>query len=164
MLKGLKIKPLFSALCGLALLACSPKVLPPVIQIRDSVRVEIRDRIVHDTVSFEVPVIIERNMTRDTTSHLENDWAKSDASLTDGFLSHSLETKGQTVYVPVAYPVHDTLFVEKEAQETIITKEVERELTWWQKARLRGFWWLALGLVAALAWIFRKPLLRLLKL
>lgn len=159
MLRGPEITVIFLALC-----ACSPKVLPPVIQIRDSVRVEIRDRIVHDTVSFEVPVIIERNMTRDTSSHLENDWAKSDASLVDGFLSHSLETKGQTVYVPVAYPVHDTLIVEKEAQETIITKEVERELTWWQKARLRGFWWLLAASLLLALWTWRKPLLRLLKL
>ena len=164
MLKGPKIKPLFLALCGLALLACSPKVLPPVIQIRDSVRVEIRDRIVHDTVSFEVPVIIERNMTRDTTSHLENDWAKSDASLVDGFLSHSLETKGQTVYIPVQVPVHDTLYIEKSAQETIIEKEVEKPLTWWQKARLRTWWCLLTATLLLALWTWRKPLLRLLKL
>lgn len=158
-MKGPEIGAIFLALC-----ACSPKILPPVIEYRDSVRVEIRERIVHDTVTFEVPVIKEKNVTRDTTSHLENDWAKSDASLIDGFLEHSLETKGRTVYVPVAVPVHDTIYVEKEAVETIITKEVEKPLTLWQKARLRAFWWLLAGFVACLFWIFRKPMLRILKL
>lgn len=157
--KGPKIAIIFLALC-----ACSPKVLPPVIQIRDSVRVEIRDRIVHDTVSFEVPVIIEKNMTRDTTSHLENDWAESDASLVDGFLEHTLKTKGHTVYIPVQVPVHDTLWREKSAQETIITKEVEKPLSWWQRARLRAFWWLLAAVLLLAAWIGRKPLLRILKL
>lgn len=160
-MKGPIKTAIFLALC---VCSCSPKVLPPVVQIRDSIRVEIRDRVVHDTVSFEVPVIIERNMTRDTTSHLENAWAQSDASLVDGFLSHSLETKGQTVYIPVTTYVHDTLIVEKEAQETVITKEVERDFTWWEKARLRAFGWLLAGLAACLLWIFRKPLLALLKL
>jgi hypothetical protein len=135
-----------------------------VVVYRDSVRVEVHERLIHDTVSFEVPVIIEKNVTRDTASHLENDWAKSDASLIDGFLEHTLETKGRTVYVPVKVPVHDTLWREKSAQETIITREVEKPLTWWQRARLRAFWWLLAGLVACLFWIFRKPMLRILKL
>ena len=125
---------------------------------------EIRERLVYDTVKVEVPKVVERIVTRDTSSHLENDWAMSDASVSDGFLSHSLETKPHTVYVPVAVPVHDTTYIEKEAQETIIEKEVEKPLTWWQKTRLGAFWWLLGGLVACLAWIFRKPLLKLMSL
>ena len=148
MLKGPEITVIFLALC-----ACSPKVLPPVVQIRDSVRVEIRARIVHDTVSFEVPVIIERNMTRDTSSHLENDWAKSDASLVDGFLEHTLETKGQTVYIPVQVTVHDTVTVEKQAE--IRTEYIERDLTEKEKRLIRrgraAGWALALLAIAGLA-------------
>ena len=153
-----------AALVALGLSACCPKHYQPQVVYRDSVRVEIRERLVYDTVKVEVPKVVERIVTRDTASHLENDWAMSDASVSDGFLSHSLETKPHTVYVPVAVPVHDTTYIEKEAQETIIEKEVEKPLTWWQKARLGAFWWLLGGLVACLAWIFRKPLLKLLSL
>ena len=140
-------------LCGLALSACSPKVLPPVIEYRDSVRVEVHERLVHDTVSFEVPVIIEKNVTRDTASHLENAWAKSDASLIDGFLEHTLETKGQTVYIPVQVTVHDTVTVEKLAETR--TEYIERDLTEKEKRLIRRGravgWVLALLAIAGLA-------------
>ena len=153
MLKGPKIATIFLVLC-----ACSPKVLPPVVQIRDSVRVEIRDRIVHDTVSFEVPVIIEKNVTRDTASHLENAWAKSDASLIDGFLEHSLETKGQTVYIPVQVTVQDTVTVEKQAE--IRTEYIERDLTEKEKRLIRrgraAGWVLALLAAAGVAAVALK--------
>jgi len=153
MLKGPQITLLFLALC-----ACSPKVLPPVIQIRDSIR--IRDRIVHDTVSFEVPVIIEKNVTRDTVSHLENAWAKSDATLQDGFLWHTLETKGQTVYIPVTTYVHDTLIVEKE--QRIDTVQVEKALTPRQERLIKrgkaATWALVLLCVGALAAVVLKLL------
>lgn len=146
----------------LALCSCSPKHYPQVVY-RDSIRVEIRERLVHDTVKVEVPKIVERNVTRDTASHLENDWALSDASVSDGFLYHSLETKPHTVYVPVEVPVHDTTYIEKEAQTITVTKEVEKPLTGWQRFRLRAFWWLLLGLAGCLVWIFRKPIFSLLK-
>ena len=146
----------------LAVASCCPKHYPQIVY-RDSIRVEIRERIVYDTVKVEVPKIVEKNVTRDTVSHLENDWALSDAELKDGFLWHSLETKGQTVYVPVQVPVHDTTYIEKEAQETIITKEVEKPLTKWQKARLDGFWWLLATVLAALVYFLRKPILSLIR-
>lgn len=147
----------------LALCACSPRVLPPITVYRDSVRVEVRERIVHDTVPFEVPIIVEKNVTKDTTSHLENDWAKSDAELKDGYLWHSLETKGKTVYVPVQVLVHDTLFVEKESAEKPQEVIVEKPLSWWQKARMRAFWPLLLALLAAAVYLFRKPILSMLR-
>ena len=155
--KGPEITLLFLVLC-----ACSPKVLPPTSHT-DSVRVEIRERLVHDTVKFEVPVIKEKNVTRDTASHLENEWAQSDAEVKDGFLWHSLETKPHTVYVPVEVPVHDTTYIEKEAVETVITKEVEKPLTGWQKARIGAFWWLLILSVSLLIYTFRKPILTLLR-
>ena len=149
---------IFAVLCNLALLACSPKVLPPVIQIRDSIRVEVHDRIVHDTVSFEVPVIIEKNVTRDTTSHLENDWAKSDASLVDGFLEHTLETKGRTVYIPIQVPVHDTTYIERFSESK--TEYIERDLTEKKKRLIRrgraAGWALALLAIAGVAAVALK--------
>lgn len=160
-MKGPEIGAIFLALC-----ACSPKILPPpdTTSSSDSVQIEIHEYFIHDSIPYEVPVIIEKNMTRDTTSHLENDWAESDASLVDGFLEHTLKTKGRTVYLPVLVPVHDTLWREKSAKEIIIPKEVEREFTWWERARLRAFWWLLAAVLLLATWIWRKPLLRILKL
>lgn len=126
------------ASCGI----CKPK---PVIEYRDSVRVEYRDRIVHDTATFEIPVIVEKNVTRDTSSHLENPYAKSDAVISDGFLWHSLESIPQTIEAPVEVHVTDTLIIEKEAQ--VIKKEVEMKLSWWQEFRIDAFWWLVLALI-----------------
>ena len=145
-------------ICILILAACSPKVLPPVIEYRDSVRVEVHERIVHDTVSFEVPVIIEKNVTRDTSSHLENEWAESDASLVDGFLEHTLKTKGRTVYIPIQVPVHDTTYIEHSSQ--IQTEYVERDLTEREKRLIRrgkaAGWVLALLVAAGVAAVALK--------
>lgn len=141
--------------------SCS--VQKPTVVYRDSVRVEYRDREVHDTAYFEVPIEIEKIVTRDTASCLENKWARSEASVSGGFLSHSLATKPQTVPVPVTVHVTDTLIVEKEAQEVEVVKEVEKPLTWWQNFRLKGFWWLLAGLVGCIVWIFRKPILSFIK-
>lgn len=142
--------------------SCCPKHYPQIVY-RDSVRVEVRDRVVHDTVTFEVPVVIEKNVTKDTVSHLENDWAMSDAELKGGLLWHSLETKGQTVYIPVTTIVHDTLMVEKEAVETIKEVKVEKPLSWSQRTKLGAFWWLLAACVALLIYTFRKPILTLLR-
>ena len=77
-----------------------------------------------------MPVIRQVNVTRDTSSHLENDYASSDASIVDGNLRHSLESKSQKILVPVEVVVHDTTVVEKQAQ-TII-QEVPEQISKWQ--------------------------------
>lgn len=128
-----------AALVGL-LFSCSPKVIPPASV--ESTKVIVRDRIVHDTIPFVVEREVVRNVTRDTSSHLENTYAESDAVVSGGVLSHSLQTKPQTIKVPVNVYVHDTVTV-KEKAETII-KEVERDLTWWQKTKMNLFWVFAL--------------------
>ena len=63
--------------------------------------------------------------------------------------------------------VHDTtslVRIDSVAVETVKEVEVVQPLTWWQTARIRAFWYRLAGLAAALLWIFRKPLLNLLKL
>ena len=105
----------------------------------DSTRVEVRTitQTIHDTAYIELPVFVERNVTRDTTSTLENPYAKSEASITDGLLSHSLQTK------PVKHPVQ----IEKEIvyrdsliyRDRIVTNTVEvpAELTPWQSFKMK---------------------------
>ena len=76
-----------------------------------------------DTVFLEVPKIVEKVVTKDTTSVLENNYAKSEVSISDGLLAHSLETK------PVKQPV-----------------EVEKPLTEWQSFKMAMGGWM-LGLI-----------------
>ena len=67
------------------LFSCSPKIVEKI-----ETKVEYRDRVVHDTTTFEIPVEVEKIVTRDTVSHLENTYARSDASVSGGYLQHSL--------------------------------------------------------------------------
>ena len=114
---------------------CSPKIVQSSSDIRDSVRVEYRERVIRDTAYVEIPFVKEVNVTRDTMSHIENDYAKSDAVVSDGVLSHSLETKRQSVPAPVAVTVRDTIIVREKAKTIIEEKivEVKKPLNWWQK-------------------------------
>ena len=139
-----------ASLLVLGLLAsCSPRIITE----RETV-IEYRDTTIIDTAYFEVPVEVEKIVTRDTTSHLENSLAISDAMVTDGFLHHSLETKPQKVPVPVVFHVRDT--IKQEAQIIYQEVPVEQPLSWWQKFRMNAFWWLLGGVLLLLLWTFRK--------
>ena len=79
--------------------------------------------------------------------------------------------KGDTIRI-VEYRDHlvyqyrmlrDTVMVrDSVAVESIREVQVEKSLTWWQKFRLRAFWWLLGGVAGCCVWIWRKPLLALL--
>ena len=129
--------------------SCSPRIIKEV-----HTEIEYRDREVHDTATVEIPVIIEKNITRDTVSHLENTYAKSDAMVSQGLLFHSLESKPQIIKVPVTVHVTDTLYKEAQIEEKIV--EAEKPLSWWQKFRIEAFWWLSGAVLLLLAWTFRK--------
>ena len=114
-----------------------------VVEAKDSIRIEERLRYVPvvDTFFMEVPPQSSERTTADSTSHLENDYAVSDARIMiDGSLYHSLETKPRT----------DTLTQELsvQAKDSIIYREkvvpkivpVEKGLSDWQKIQIRGFW------------------------
>lgn len=151
------MKPKLLILASLAILVSGCGILRPrvVTVIKEQHDTTIHERIVIDSVMVEIPTIIEKVVTHDTLSHLENAYAKSDASVVDGFLHHSLETKPHTEYVPVYIPVSDTLITSGREEVKTETKFVEKELTKWQKFRMDGFW-ILLGLTmmfAAFAYI-----------
>lgn len=105
----------------------------------DSTKVEVRTETVieKDTVFVELPRVVERVAVQDTTSHLENEFALSDARISGGVLKHSLETK------PVKMPaVVDKQIVYRDSivfRDRVQTQtvEVEKKLTGWQQAKLR---------------------------
>ena len=100
-------------------------------------------------------------VTKDTVSVLENEFAKSAASVSDGLLSHSLETK------PVQKPVEvQTKIVYRDSvivQDRVVTEilEVEKELTGWQSFKMKmGGWFLGILIILIVLVIlyFVKPL------
>ena len=136
--------------------ACCPCRKAAVPTVRDSVRVEtqIRTEYVRDTVLVEVPAEEKAQTVRDTTSHLETTFAESDAAITpDGALHHTLRNK------PQRHPAEvETKVVYRDRIKTERV-EVERDLTWWQQTRLRGFWLL----LAVVVWLLRKPVVELVR-
>ncbi len=93
-------------------------------------------RTVTDTAYIELPVIVEKVATLDTASVLENKYAKSEASVSDGVLHHSLQTKPvrEPVKVERVEVVRDSLVYRDRVQT--VTVEVEKKLTWWHRFRL----------------------------
>ena len=147
---------LFSALC----VACATtRQAAPSEKIITETRIETVYET--DTVYLEVPQIVEKVVTKDTVSVLENEFAKSAASVSDGLLSHSLETK------PVQKPVAvQTKIVYRDSivyQDRVVTETVEvpAELSGWQKFKMKmGGWMLGIivTLIVLLILYFVKPL------
>ena len=136
--------------------SCSPRVIE---KIKTETVTEYRDRIVHDTTTFEIERIVEKIVTRDTVSRLENTYATSDAVVSDGFLSHSLESKPQVIKVPYQVHVTDTVYKEKASETVTETKYVEKRLNIWQRFRL----WAFPFILILLAWAYRKQIASLVK-
>ena len=152
---------------GVFLFSCSaPKVIYKTnTEYRDSVRVEVHERLVHDTVSVEIPKEVEKIVTRDTVSRLENTYAKSEAIVSGGFLHHSLESKPQIVYVPVEVPVADTTTTHVssavEVSEETKVEYRDKPLTWLQKTEIYGFRCLLLIALLWFGWKYRKVIISL---
>ena len=127
-----------SVIFAFALLLSACGVARPVLE-QDNTKVEVHtvEVPVHDTAYFALPVEVEKVVTRDTASVLENSVARSSALIVDGLLHHSLETKALSLPVPVESKiVYKDSIVFRDRVQTV-TQEVEKPLTGWQKAKLR---------------------------
>ena len=151
---------------ALALSACcNTKNLPVKIETRDSIITKVvkETKYIKDTVYLEIPAQTAERETRDSTSHLENDYATSDARINkDGSLYHDLKTKPQDKPVEFDKPVEtrDSIIYRTQYIDRVQTVEVERALSWWQKTQMYGFW----VALAAIAVIYRKKIFSVLKL
>ena len=128
-------KALIGILLALTLSGCCVcKKCPPQ---KDSVRIEYRDRIIHDTTTFEVTKEVEKIVTRDTSSVIENTYAKSEAVVSGGVLHHSLQTKPvrEPLVVESKEVVRDSIVYRDRIQT--VTVEVERKLSWWQRLKMK---------------------------
>ena len=114
-------------------------------QRQDSTHTEVvtKTYFVTDTVFLEIPAQAAERTTADSVSQLENDYATSEARINpDGTLYHNLKTKPQDIPKEVQTPVQqkDSIVYRYKYRNIVKTVEVERELTWWQKTQIYGFW------------------------
>ena len=109
---------------------------------QDSVSVEVRETMVYitDTVEVEIPYVVERNVTLDTISYLENDYAISEAIIEGAYLTHTLATKPQLRRVQIKTPQlrRDSVVYRNFYRDVEV--EVERQLSFLQKTQISGFW------------------------
>lgn len=153
--------------CALSLLltACGTQRKAITQQSQDT-RVETRyERIfVHDTAYIEIPLQTEEKTVRDSASHLENEYAVSDARINaDGSLFHSLQTKAQRKAVPTERQIErkdSIVYVDKKVEVPV---PVEKELSKWQSFKIDCFGWLVAVLLASLAYIFRTPIMKMIR-
>ena len=119
----------------LGLPGCSPKVI-------EKTRTEYVYRDVHhrDTTIQHDSVYIREYMKGDTVHHYEY---RDRYVYRDRWRDSIQKTE-----------VHDT---------TAVEKLVEKPLSKYKQAKLDCFWWLVCGLLACLGWIFRKPIVKLIK-
>ena len=138
------------------------RYVPVYVHDKDSTHTETHTKIdyVKDTLRYAIPGQKAESTTRDS-SHLENDYAVSDARIMpDGTLRHTLETKEQEKPIVFDKPVErkDSVIYKYRTRTDVMPVEVEKPLTWWQKFRLEAFWWLvgALGAVGVLIIVKRR--------
>lgn len=127
----------------------------------DSVRVERVEwtEYVTDTLWFPLPAE-SVSVLRPDSSHLETQYAVSDAVLTaDGLLFHTLFNKAADVPIGYEKPiVHVDSTTDRVVTHTEIVS-VPRELTGWQRFQITGFWFC----LAALALIIALCVIRILR-
>ena len=142
---------------GLAMLAgCSSTKAVQSTIVADTTSVKIVHHIekVRDTVYVEIPQIIERNVTRDTVSHLENEYAKSDAIVDGEFLWHTLEMKPQEKAVEIIKEIEyrDTTIYKEIIKEAERIVEVEKPDTWLDKTQKITFWAMLTAFALYILW------------
>ena len=78
--------------------------------------------------------------------------------------------KGDTVYIEKYKDRYvykdrwrDSISIKEVHDTTLVNKEVEKPLSKYKQAKLDCFWWLICGLFVCLGWIFKKPLLKLIR-
>lgn len=131
-----------AAAIGLGILFGGCRSVKDVTDRSDSVRVEIRYKkiFVPDTILVPIPPQSASVVTEDDSSHLETDYAVSDASIKDGKLHHSLANKAQDKPVGIMKEIEQKDSVVYREKRITITKtfKVPREYTWWDKTRFYG--------------------------
>ena len=112
------------------------------------------------------PKIIERVVERHDTTYVNR---RDSLHIIDSIYVKEY-VKGDTVFVEKYKDRYvykdrwrDSISIKEVHDTTTVEKKVEKELSLIQKAKINSFWWLLVGLFASLVWIFRKPIVALIK-
>lgn len=149
-----------------------PTPIPEIVTIheRDTVTIEtlIEKTLTPNTVFIEIPAQTAERTTPDSTSHLENEFAISDAGINpDGTLFHDLKTKPGKKPIEVMTPTtNKTTNAERirEIEKPIPIPTpvyVERKLTWWEQTCIKCMPYLLGLLIVTIGFIFRNPIINL---
>ena len=140
---------------------CSPRIVEHVrteIEYRDSLIV--KDSIIYVQLPDEHS---SSHIQATDTSRLETSLAESSAWVDSTGLHHTLQNKRKPIGVTVPVITHIVVDRARTDNSQVITQQVERPLTFWQRFRMGAFWYLCAAVVILLLWTFRKPLLALVK-
>lgn len=122
--------------CLLLAVSCSPRIVEHV-----RTQIEYRDRVQRDSLYFRDSIYIKEQIKGDTVyiDRFKYRYIYKDKYKTDTLLRE----------------VHDT---------TAVEVPVEKSLSAWKSFKIGAFWWLVVALIVSLLWIFRKPILKLIRL
>lgn len=111
-----------------------------------------------DTAFVEVPMQSEVVTVADSASHVETEYAYSDARInSDGSLFHSIHNKPgpKPVVVPTTTETKDSIVYRDRVRTVYKAKHPDG----WTKFKTKSFWWLVFIIGSAAGWIFRKPII-----
>jgi len=152
-----------SLFIAIALYSCKAKQ-NVILETRDSIRIEYREKIVKDTDSVLVYLPSEEKAisTYDSTSYLKTKYAESTASISSGILTHTLKTIDKPIPVQVVKETvyKDSISYKDRVVEKEVIVEVEKKLSWLQKTMM--WLWVPISILLCIAW--RKHIIKLVKL
>lgn len=144
------IKILLAIVSAILISSCGLfKKIPVETHYRDSTIVTYKDStVIKDSIAYvAIPVEQVVNITLpNQTSYLHTSLAESEA-FTDslGFLHHTLRNRSDQKIPVIVFNTEHYQTVQSEASKSELTTrtvQVEKKLNWWQKFRLKSFWWL----------------------
>ena len=116
---------------GIILSSCSPRIV-------EKVRTEIVEKEVLKDTTIYVPFekVIQKNVTLDTISILDSKLAHSEALISKGVLTHTLEQKAVDIPVKIVYKdkiktITDSVRIEVPVKGDTIIKEVVPKWAWY---------------------------------
>lgn len=136
---------LLSSCCCKRFATSSTLIEKDTVVVHDSMNTKVRIETVYvpDTVYVDIPQQKSERTVVDSVSHLENDYAQSDARINpDGSLFHNLETKPQKKSVEIQKPIErkDSIVYRYKYKDRVKYKDreviKEKELSKWQQAKI----------------------------
>lgn len=159
------------AVATILIAGCSPKNFPPIHEsTTEQSSVDYKDSTFWKDTTIYIPIPLENwqvvASVKDTAK-AETSVAKAMSYIDSlGILHLDLQNKPVKLSGVISVP-HRTIMInatsKKEQIKPLVVK-VDKPLSWWQSLKIDAFWWVVGALALVLLWIFRRTILKLLKL